>query len=133
MNKILEDIENGKYAGPPMVKGTGKVSDKSRDYERKKEWYKIGEVMSRGHELKLYKSGKLSARRTYEYYSVDYGNWEGPSSRELSKKNETSYERLLAERKQGGLDITLDQVHEIINEHLQAWDPEQEIDGTISF
>jgi len=130
MNNILKDIENGKYNEPPMKKP---VRQNNKKYQRKANWYKIGEVISRGHKVKLHKESMVAARRTYKYYSVDHGNWEGPSPRELSKINKEEFERLLAERRQGGLDITLDQVRQILDEHLQEWDPEQEIGGTISF
>jgi len=130
MNNILKDIENGKYDAPP--KGKEKALT-NKGYQRKKDWYKIGEVMSKGHKVKLHKESQVAARRTYEYYSIDHGNWEGPSPRELSKTNKEKYAQLLAERRQGGLDITLEQVQQILNEHLQTWDPEQEIGGTISF
>ena len=130
MNQILRDIDNGKYDDTPRPKRKV-VSNKA--YQRKKDWYKIGEVMSRGHKVKLHKESLVAARRTYKYYSVDHGNWEGPSPRELSKMNEEKFTRLLAERNQGGLDIILDQVQQIMNEHLQDWNPKQEIDETISF
>ena len=130
MNQVLKDIENGKYEGQPASKVKRTTN---KQYERKQNWYKIGEVLSRGHTVKLHKESLVAARRTYEYYSIERGNWEGPSPRELSKMNEEKFTRLLAERNQGGLDITLDQVRQIMEEHLNEWDPEQEIDGTISF
>ena len=121
MNQILKDIDNGKYAGLP--KERPKVLT-NKAYQRKRNWYKIGEVMSRGHKVKLHKESQVAARRTFKYYSVDSGNWEGPSPRELSKMNKEKFTRLLAERNQGGLDITLEQVQQILSEHLQSWDPE---------
>jgi hypothetical protein len=130
MNNILKDIDNGKYDGMPKERPDKSINKK---YQRKKNWYKIGEVILWEHKVKLHKESQVAAQRTYNYYSVDHGNWEGPSPRELSKINKEEFERLLAERRQGGLDITLDQVRQILDEHLQEWNPEQEIDGTISF
>lgn len=129
MDQVLNDINNGKYKGtaPPKKK----VSLTDKEIKRKENWYKIGEVLLKGHKPKLHKESAVSARRTYRYYSIDYGNWEGPSPRELGKMNEKKFNRLLAERSPSELNITLDEVQGIIIEDLHDWDPEN--DGTFSF
>ena len=70
MNKVLKDIDDGKYEGQPASKVKRTTN---KQYERKQNWYKIGEVLSRGHIVKLHKESLVTARRNYEYYSIDCG------------------------------------------------------------
>ena len=66
--------------------------------QNKKEWYKIGKVIIRGHQISLHKESKLAAKRTYMYYKVNKGNWEGPTPREFSKMRKSRYNELFADR-----------------------------------
>ena len=58
MNQILKDIDNGKYDDASIPKQKAKTI---KAYQRKKDWYKIGEVLLRGHKVKLYKEGLVTA------------------------------------------------------------------------
>src|ERR1044071_520368 len=98
MEKILKEIKEGKYLHePPQRKNIPLIStylpDKPRKSaeERKKEWYKIGKVLWRGHKLALHKESQVGARRTYEYYSQRKGDWSGPSCRQFSKMTRYKY------------------------------------------
>ena len=58
MNKILQDIEAGKYAEGPLRRPRLRSETMNK---RKKDWYKIGEVMSREYKVKLHKESKMVA------------------------------------------------------------------------
>ena len=132
MKQILKDICAGKYKNNPEE--TVKLPS-IRAYQNKKDWYKIGKVILRKHKVAIYKEGAVTTRRTYRYYSVDKGNWEGPSPRKLGKMPKKEFDKILVERKQSGSGITFEQVQNYVNTYLQDWNPEEEleIDGTISF
>src|SRR6266498_3998810 len=53
--------------------------------QNKKRWYKVGKYLLQGRKIKLHNETKVSARRTYQYYSKIKGDWDGPSSRKLGK------------------------------------------------
>ena len=128
MDKILEDIAAGKF------KNTNETRDKKKskkDIERKKKWYKIGKVLLQGHKVKMCKESQVAARRTYKYYHEDKGNWKGPSARKLSKMKKGQFEQELRKRSPPQEDITLENVLEYIEENLQDWNPEEEINGMI--
>ena len=71
-----------------------------RDGEKmKKDWYEIGRrLIAEGEKLKMHNETKKGARRTYIFYEVDSGNWEGPSARQFSKMNAERFEQELARR-----------------------------------
>ena len=45
--------------------------------------------------IKLHQETKVSARRTYQYYSKIKGDWDGPSSRKLRKMRKEKFGDLL--------------------------------------
>src|ERR1044071_2234250 len=99
MEKILEELREGKYQSePPQRKTLRNLSElfeeppKRSDIERKQAWYKIGKILWRGHKPKLHKESQIGARRTYEYYSIRKGDWSGPSCRQLSKMTKFKYQ-----------------------------------------
>src|SRR6266498_4063007 len=53
--------------------------------QNKKRWYKVGKYLLQGKKIKLHQETKVSARRTYQYYSKIKGNWNEPSPRKLRK------------------------------------------------
>src|ERR1044072_8315451 len=53
--------------------------------ERKKDWYKIGKRILQKFLMKLHKESRVLARRTYIFYNIGKGDWEGPFPRELRK------------------------------------------------
>src|ERR1044072_5574962 len=98
MEKILEELREGKYQSePPQRKTLRNLSElfeepvKRTEVERKQAWYKIGKVFWRGHKPKLHKESQIGTRRTYEYYSLRKGDWSGPSCRQLSKMSRFKY------------------------------------------
>ena len=42
--------------------------------QNKKKWYKVGKYIMQGNKLKMYNETKVSARRTYQYYSKIKGD-----------------------------------------------------------
>ena len=83
MDKVLKQIDNREFDFTPRPKVKRKFEPYPRDpvkkdEERKQQWYRIGKVVYEGHEIKLYKESKLTAKRTYIYYKGK-GNWIGPS------------------------------------------------------
>ena len=49
--------------------------------QNKKRWYKVGKYLLSGKKIKLYQETKVSAQRTYQYYSKIKGDWDRLSSR----------------------------------------------------
>ena len=91
MEEILQRIHNN----------TRKLS-----LSNKKDWYEVGKYLYYGGKIKMHNSNKMAARRTYELYSIFYGDWTGPSPRQLSKINKNKFRELVNERNQR-LDINL--------------------------
>src|ERR1044072_7644901 len=105
MEKILEELREGKYQSePPQRKTLRNLSElfeepvKRTEVERKQAWYKIGKILWRGHKPKLHKESQIGARRTYEYYSIRKGDWTGPSCWQFSKMTQFKYQVELALR-----------------------------------
>src|ERR1043165_8499903 len=72
---------------------TAKVS-----ISNKKNWYEIGRYLAKGIQIDYHNEMKLSAHRTYQFYSIRHGDWNGPSPRMLGKMCQYQYEPLLNER-----------------------------------
>src|ERR1043166_2686919 len=72
MKQILKDIQQGKLKGRNQRK-------EQEVLKNKKDWYKIGKAIKNGYRIKLHNERKLTSKRTYQYYKVDKGNWEGPT------------------------------------------------------
>src|ERR1043165_9224095 len=102
MDKILKQIVDGKFKHDPIP--TKKLAfvfalrKKITDEQRRQQWYKIEKVIKKGHKVQLHKKSKLSARRTYEYYNIDKGNWVRPSLRQLGKMYESEFQEYKAQR-----------------------------------
>src|ERR1043165_62991 len=101
MDEVLKQIEEGKFLTPPPIKQKyqpySRAPSKTAE-ERTQQWYAIGKVICEGHKVKLHNESKLSAKRTYIYYQRKEG-WDGPSSRQFGKMNETQFQLELAELK----------------------------------
>src|SRR5687767_3209346 len=82
--------------------------------QNKKDYYEVGKAMSRGQKFRIHNEQKMSARRTYKYYSEKYGDWEGPTPRKLAKMNKESFERLFEERKETPFAQAFDEISELI-------------------
>src|ERR1044071_1680027 len=99
MDKVLKQIEEGKFSTPPPIKRRyqpySQMLQKTTE-ERKQQWYAIGKVICEGHKVKLHNESKLSAKRTYIYYQRKNG-WDGPSPCQFGKMNETQFQLELAE------------------------------------
>ena len=99
MDEVLKQIEEGKFSTPPPDKRKfqpyPKAPQKTKK-ERKQQWYAIGKVICEGHKVRLHNESKLSAKRTYIYYSKKNG-WDGPSPRQFGKMNENQFQLELAE------------------------------------
>ena len=83
MKEILSRIKNN----------TAKAS-----VQNKKDWYKVGKALLGGRKIKWHNEMKVGARRTYHYYSIGKGNWEGPSPRQLSKLRKNEFLELVSIR-----------------------------------
>src|SRR6266542_408678 len=68
---------------------------KKERLQNKKRWYKVGKYLLQGKKIKIYQETKVSARRTYQYYSKIKGDWDGPSSRKLEKIRKEKFWDLL--------------------------------------
>src|ERR1044072_5185101 len=99
MDEVLKQIEEGKFSTPPPEKRRFRPyprTPQKTTQERKQQWYAIGKIICEGHKGKLHSESKLSAKRTYVYYSRKNG-WDGPSLRQFGKMNETQFQLELAE------------------------------------
>ena len=99
MDKVLKQIEEGKFSTPPPEKRKFQPYPRTPQktaQERKQQWYAIGKVICEGHKVKLHNESKLSAKRTYIYYQRKNG-WDGPSPRQFGKMNEKQFQLELAE------------------------------------
>ena len=68
------------------------------DVNNKKDWYEIGRYLAKGIRIDYHNEMKLSARRTYQFYSICHGDWNGPSPRMFGKMRKYQFEPLLNER-----------------------------------
>ncbi|HET9432990.1 MAG TPA: hypothetical protein VFO37_04495 [Chitinophagaceae bacterium] len=93
MDRILKKIARGDYKNPPILEKAIKTSE-----VRKKQWSKIGKVILQGHKVKLHYESQLGAKRTYLFYTIDKGNWEGPSARDFSKMRKKKFDELFEAR-----------------------------------
>jgi hypothetical protein len=85
MEKILKDISKHKKIGHQA---------------NKKRWYKLGRYLDKGNKLQKHPESLLVARRTYKYYKVNKGDWEGPTPRKLSKIPEYKFNKILRKREE---------------------------------
>ena len=74
------------------------LNQKKNDTSIKKDWYKVGKALLRGEKVRLHKESQVGARRTYRFYTISKGNWDGPSPRALSKIRKSRFEELLQQR-----------------------------------
>ena len=94
MDKVLKQIEEDKFSTPPPTKPRFRPyprTPQKTSEERKQQWYAIGKVICERHKVKLHNESKLSAKRTYIYYQRKEG-WDGPSSQQFGKINETQFQ-----------------------------------------
>jgi hypothetical protein len=78
---------------------------KKDNKRNKKDWYQIGAYLTKGGKIKkMHNMSKTGARRTYRYYRIGKGDWEGPTQRKFSKMNERKFNKVLRrrERLKGG-------------------------------
>ena len=75
-----------------------KTSSRKELLNNKKNWYKIGKRILQKFPVKLHPESKTGARRTYQYYNIAKGDWEGPTTRKFGKMNKTSFDNALGER-----------------------------------
>src|ERR1044071_9509437 len=99
MDRILEEIKEGKYLQEPLQRNKiNNISNlfeeplKRSEVKRKKAWYKIEKVIWRDHKPKLHKESQIGVRRTYEYYSIRKGDWSGLSCWQFSKITKYKYQ-----------------------------------------
>src|SRR6266498_337137 len=75
--------------------------------QNKKRWYKVEKYLLQGKKIKLHQETKVSARRTYQYYSKIKGDWDGPSPRKLRKMRKEKFWDLLKGREELEREILL--------------------------
>src|SRR6266498_2307799 len=93
--------------------------------QNKKRWYKVGKYLLQGRKIKLYQETKVSARRTYQYYSKIKGDWNGPSPRKFGKMRKEKFVDLLKGREELEREILLafsDEVQSHVMEGHEEWD-----------
>jgi hypothetical protein len=83
MEKTLKQIREGTLE--KRSEKSKRRKEKAICYRRdktqsKKEWYEIGKTIAEGYKVKMHTESQVGARRTYAYYSKNYGDWEGPSA-----------------------------------------------------
>ena len=102
MDKVLKQIADEEFKHDPVCTKKSAFVFASRkkitDEQRRRQWYKIGKVVKKDHKVQLHKKSKLSARRTYKYYSIDKENWVGSSPRQLGKMYEFKFQEYKAQR-----------------------------------
>src|SRR5262245_40688557 len=82
-------------------------NNKKNDPGMKKKWYRIGKKLLNKEKIPLCAETKVGARRTYRLYSINKGDWDGPSTRQLSKMGRLRFNQLLQERKNKVNEVTL--------------------------
>src|SRR6266542_3269326 len=92
--------------------------------QNKKKWYKIGKYLLNGNKMVMHKEIQIAAQRTYQYYSKIKGDWDGPSSRQLSKMKKSKFLDLLKGREEIEREIlltflTLNQDH-VMEDHVNG-------------
>src|SRR5688572_23065714 len=50
--------------------------------------------------IKWHKESQVAARRAYQYYSIDHGDWEGPFPKKMAKMDWEKFEELLRRREE---------------------------------
>ena len=75
--------------------------------QNKRKWYKIGKYLLNGNKIVMHKETQIAARKTYQYYSKIKGDWDGPSSRQLSKMKKSKFLDLLKKREEIEREILL--------------------------
>src|SRR6266542_1204033 len=75
--------------------------------QNKKKWYKIGKYLLNENKMVMHKETQIAARKKYQYYSKIKGDWDGPSSRQLSKMKKTKFLDLLKGREEIEREILL--------------------------
>src|SRR6266540_6169437 len=83
--------------------------------QNKKRWYKIGKYLLQGKKIKLHQETKVSAQRTYQYYSKIKGDWDGSSPRKLGKMRKEKFWDLLKGREELEKEILLTFSNEVQN------------------
>src|ERR1044072_3265733 len=74
---------------------------KKHNERNKRNYYRLGRRIEKLKErVNIHPEQKVSARRTYRYYKVNKGIWDGPSPREFGKMNKETFERLLKGREE---------------------------------
>src|SRR6266511_4342956 len=75
--------------------------------QNKKRWYKVGKHLLQGRKLKIHNETKVSARRTYQYYSKIKGDWDGSLPKKLEKMRKEKFVDLLKGREELEREILL--------------------------
>src|SRR5688572_15606891 len=95
MDEVLKQILQEKFKGTPEIrqrrKNISTLILKVGQLDRKKDWYKIGKVITKGFKVKMHKESQVKARQVYEYYKINKGDWTGSSCRKFSKMNKVQY------------------------------------------
>ena len=77
-----------------------KKNTRKNDEGNKKQWYIIRKYLIEGNKAKLHSESKVGARRTYKYYNINKGDWNGPTNRQFSKMKKEEYEIRLRFRRE---------------------------------
>src|ERR1044072_5184165 len=78
--------------------GRVRTSSRKEITLNKQNWYKIGKRIIQQFPIKLHPESKTGARRTYRYYNIAKGDWEGPTTRAFGKMNKQKFENCCVDR-----------------------------------
>src|SRR6266542_3590150 len=90
--------------------------------QNKKRWYKVGKYLLQEKKIKLHQETKVSARRTYQYYSKIKGDWNGPSLRKLGKIRKEKFGNLLKGREELEREILLAFSNEVQSHVMEGYE-----------
>src|ERR1043166_5989429 len=83
-----------------ILKRISKKSKKKNSLSNKKDHYKVEKYLIKKEKVKWTREQLKGARRTYQYYNEDKGNWEGPSPRQFGKMIKEEFDEAFKGRKQ---------------------------------
>src|SRR5688572_11530959 len=75
---------------------------KPNSEQSKKDYFFMRYYMKHQRKLpqKWHKESQVAARRAYQYYSIDHGDWKGSSLRKMIKMGREKFEELLRRREE---------------------------------
>src|ERR1043166_6034567 len=105
-----------------ILKRISKKSKKKNSLSNKKDHYKVGKYLIKGEKVKWTREQLKGARRTYQYYYENKGNWEGPLPQQFEKMIKEEFDEAFKGRKQWREEVLLkttpDQIQSCDENHI---------------